>query len=166
MSPIEVLTRLAMATRGIDPEAELKKRLQTPREVYAQSRRFISTSLASSSHAELPSMIVALKPESEWCTFVNKYSQGGRQENAFQRWYKVLLKWFKQCIVNLKWHIWTSGLRMFVSQEQAKVTWAQWWQHIRWNNNAGGNKVSSCSSDTWNVEMIMGFTFAKDAEVY
>lgn len=74
VSPIEVLTRLAMATRGIDPEAELKKRLQTPREVDAQSRRFISTSLASSSHAKLPSMIVALKPESEWCTFANKYS--------------------------------------------------------------------------------------------
>ena len=63
-----------MATRGIGPVAELKKRLQTPREVYAQSRRFISTSLASSSHAELLSMIVALKPESEWCTFANKYS--------------------------------------------------------------------------------------------
>ena len=60
-----------MATRSIDPE--LKQRLQTPREVYAQSR-FISTSLASSSNAELPSMVVARKPESEWCAFANKYS--------------------------------------------------------------------------------------------
>ena len=28
------------------------------------------------------------------------------------------------------------------------VNLAQRWQHIRWNNNAGGNKVSSHSSDT------------------
>ena len=34
------------------------------------------------------------------------------------------------------------------------VNLAQRWQHIRWNNNAGGNKVSSHISDTLNVEMI------------
>ena len=61
-----------MATRSIDQE--LKTRLQTPREVCAQSRRFTSTSVASSSNAELPSMVVAWKPESEWCAFENKYS--------------------------------------------------------------------------------------------
>ena len=72
VSPIQVLTRLdlAMAMRIHD----LKQRLQKPRDVYAQPRRFISTSVASSSNAELPSMVVARRQERDWCAFANKYS--------------------------------------------------------------------------------------------
>ena len=61
-----------MATGSISQE--LRTRLQSPRKVYAQPRKFLSTSVASSSDFELPSMVVAQKREKEWRAFANKYS--------------------------------------------------------------------------------------------
>ena len=61
---------------ALQPHTRRQATRRTPLVVTYHSglTNYQGTSLASSSHAELPSMIVALKPESEWCTFANKYS--------------------------------------------------------------------------------------------